>query len=1285
MAFLDIFKRKSKSEDIGPDLRPEWTGEGISFRVAPALSEATVEAFQSRVYDVAADEFVIAHHLLQMVEAGRARLNVDSVVIAWTDHYRLANSPDHDTLFANIGLPEEAAFQPVIDCHGTLSDTDFDPFVSEWERAGRVVRSSAQAGAIFVVDGQASLLPERAWALVEALNVFRHRPDTQRSQHDNELGWGTIRTLADAASALYASQYLATTHVVTPDKLRLLIDKDDTPFGRVQTVTPTFDGAPEGWIRAFDRLSKVQPHYDFTSGTQGRVRVVLSEPVRKVLGAIKRAMPGRRVAGVEAERLLHNPWAVLGDSAGEVIDEDDFVREKASLGALSTVFSVQSRMSDGRIESVELVVTEHFADGAARTSASVFESSLELAEFAASLEDALKLEREQFPWNEFDLTIDAEATQQFELAQHLLVLWRNQSDGRIDFEDIYLLDGYSERITGIGVAKPVYVPAMQSASQREDSDGWLPSELTPMISVTLAGQDGSVMIPLTTDWVKDFEEKVSLAQSEGRAEVTDAALPTAIETKQARQLVDSLTAMIDAGNKVKVEQGDTDRQTRKNKESLLVKTNFNEIDYQEQRRSLLSLPLDRVAVLPGTLRPGIELKKHQLHGVTWFQNLVSHSPADCRGALLADDMGLGKTLQLLTLLGWFYEAHPDGKPSLVVAPKSLLQNWSNEIERFFNPSYPPHLVLHGEALRHRKQPVALIDEQLQTRGITDLLRPDWIGVNKIVITTYEALTGYEFTFARQEFAFVICDEAQRIKTPGTRVTLAAKKLKANFRICCTGTPVENSLADLWCLFDFVQPGLLGALETFGKMYRRPIECQTHEQRAALDELQALIAPQTLRRTKEEIASELTRKHFVLQALNDAASTLSAAPLENERLEIRLSDHQHALYKNGLQKLQDAAAERDARRRATLSFGALHHMKAVCAEPYCLPGNKFVPDKRGLEAHLDNSPKMQWLLNELGRVERCAEKAIVFTELREVQTALSYFIHERFRIKPFVVNGDTQGRQGIIDRFSASRGFNVIILSTLAAGAGLNVTAANHVFHFTRAWNAAKENQATDRAYRIGQQKDVFVYCPTVVADFPTFELRLDQMLKRKGKLAGTTMSGSSMEQMLNGSPDDIKVSDLLRDVSDGEASHRRPQPVTLDDVVRLDGSAFEYFCRLLWEKQGYVASVTKKSGGDGGIDIVALRGNEGELLQCKSSLSAGIGWDAIKEVSAGAAGYQNAYKNTTFRRVCVTNQRFNTGAHEQARMNRVRLVEREQIEGLLAKHPVYADELDDQIIFGIGV
>jgi len=351
-----------------------------------------------------------------------------------------------------------------------------------------------------------------------------------------------------------------------------------------------------------------------------------------------------------------------------------------------------------------------------------------------------------------------------------------------------------------------------------------------------------------------------------------------------------------------------------------------------------------------------------------------------------------------------------------------------------------------------------------------------------VVTTYEVLNSYEFSLARQPFAFVICDEAQRIKTPGTQATIAAKALKADFRIACTGTPVENTLADLWCLFDFVQPGLLGGLEEFGRAYRRPIECDTDEQKSALRKLQDAIAPQTLRRTKLDIADELPKKYFAYRAAPQGRIEFKQTLGSSERLLVSMSGHQNLLYMGGLKKLQDASKESDGRKRARLSFGALHLMKAVCAEPYCLPGMKFLPDKAGHDMHLQNSPKLAWLVEHLHEVRKAGEKAIIFTELREVQAALYYFMREMFGLKPHIINGDSQNRQSYIQKFSDAEGFNVIILSTLAAGAGLNVTAANHVFHFTRAWNPAKENQATDRAYRIGQDKDVYVYCLLAITE-----------------------------------------------------------------------------------------------------------------------------------------------------------------------------------------------------------
>ncbi|QYD69026.1 restriction endonuclease [Paraburkholderia edwinii] len=1282
MAFFNLFKRGASNNVAHPSFQPEWTERGIVFKLAFPLPARTVDELRTRVYAVERHEFVLAHYLLQLAQEGAASVNVDCLLLPWSEFFKLREMPEHHSSLASFVVPPERPFQPVLNHQATLSDLSFDLSVESWELDGRSIRAARRIGAVLIADNEEALLPAATWKAVEAIEQFQRRSAEQRTQHFNELGWGKIRSQMDVAGALYKSQYLATTHVLTPDRLRLPQAREDTPFGRVHTVIPTFDRAPDGWLRAFDQFETVQPHYDLVSSDGGRVRIVLSEPVRKVLQVIKRDMPGRRVAGARAEKFLHNPWAFLGDRAMDVLDEDDFLLDRASAGPLTTIFSVGTRVTDGRIDTVGLVVTEHYADGTARTFDCRFEDTALLAEFVTALESALREERELFPWNEFDLTVDAESTSQLETARQALFLWRSQAAARIDFTDVYTLAGYSERIHGIGVAKPMYVPVMQSASSDADDDGgWVPHELTPMVSVTLSGHDGQVFIPLTPEWVRNFEQSVQQAERDGMDEVRDRELPTAIDTVQARQLADAFGSMIAASEKVKAETAGKESKSSRGRESLLVKTNFNEIDYQEARRAVLTPPDDAKAILPASLRPSVSLKLHQRQGIAWFQHLVALSPSDCRGALLADDMGLGKTLQLLAVLGWFYEQNPAGKPSLVVAPKSLLENWSQEIERFFTPAYPAHLVLHGDELREKKQPIDLIDEQLQTRGITDLLKPDWLGNYKVIVTTYEVLTGYEFSFARQEFAFVICDEAQRIKTPGTRVTLAAKKLKADFRISCTGTPVENSLVDLWCLFDFVQPGLLGALENFGRTYRRPIECNTEEHHDSLNRLKLLIAPQTLRRTKEDIADELKKKYFVLQGLTEAVASLSINPPDGERLEVAISGYQLVLYKGGLKKLLDAAAEQDARQRARLSFGALHLMKAVCAEPYCLPGSRFAPDKRGLDAHLENSPKMRWLLEQLRQVKCRSEKAIIFTELREVQAALAYFIHQRFGLKPSVVNGDTQGRQAFIDRFSGIDGFNVIILSTLAAGAGLNVTAANHVFHYTRAWNAAKENQATDRAYRIGQERDVFVYCPTVVADFPTFEVRLDEMLKRKGKLAGTTMNSSSMEAMLNGNVEDVRMSELLGDLP--ASASTQPRYLTLEDIDRLDGGSFEYFCRLLWEKRGYVASVTAKRGGDGGIDVIALRGKDGELLQCKSSANVEVGWDAVKEVAAGAARYQNTYSGTRFRRVCVTNRRFNTGAHSQAEANRVQLIERDQLEHLLLQYPLTVDELDDELLRGL--
>jgi len=340
----------------------------------------------------------------------------------------------------------------------------------------------------------------------------------------------------------------------------------------------------------------------------------------------------------------------------------------------------------------------------------------------------------------------------------------------------------------------------------------------------------------------------------------------------------------------------------------------------------------------------------------------------------------------------------------------------------------------------------------------------------------------------------VCDEAQKIKNPAALVTQAAKAIPARFRVACTGTPVENTLIDLWCLFDFIQPGFLGGLNQFGREYQRPIEMGDERDSQVLANLRKLIEPQTLRRTKQDVAKDLPAK-FEDQACRS---------LEMYGLQRDLYLCEVAKYKEK-QQFQEQLDERPSGMLALL-----HKLKLICAHPFSVQ-----PDFR----LRDHSPKLQWMVKILKEIrsQGNGDKVIIFTELRDIQRELQHVVAEHFGFRPIVINGETntssqsaQSRQRLIDLFQEQPGFGVIILSTVAVGFGVNVQAANHVIHFTRCWNPAKEDQATDRAYRIGQTKDVFVYYPTVRDDaMPTFEATLDELLQKRRELARDMLSGAS--------------------------------------------------------------------------------------------------------------------------------------------------------------------------------
>jgi len=289
----------------------------------------------------------------------------------------------------------------------------------------------------------------------------------------------------------------------------------------------------------------------------------------------------------------------------------------------------------------------------------------------------------------------------------------------------------------------------------------------------------------------------------------------------------------------------------------------------------------------------------------------------------------------------------------------------------------------------------------------------------------------------------------------------------------------------------------------------------------------------------------------------------------------------------------------------------------------------------------------------------------------VQRMLRHYIADHFGYRCDIVNGDTAvsskaetNRQKKIDIFQAADGFAAIILSPLAVGFGVNIQAANHVIHFLRHWNPAKEDQATDRAYRIGATKPVYVYCPLTVADgFKTFDVKLDELLRRKRGLARDMLAGNGP----------LSSADFdLRELVPPEAPPLRDEPITPDRLGAMDWVFFEHFVAALWRAQGYERVITTPGSGDGGIDVVAIRGSEGALIQCKSSSVEGyrMNGDAVRQVVTGTASYRLNYPGICFQQICVSNQAFMPEAHRLARENGVTLLERDSLAELLRRHPV---------------
>lgn len=515
---------------------------------------------------------------------------------------------------------------------------------------------------------------------------------------------------------------------------------------------------------------------------------------------------------------------------------------------------------------------------------------------------------------------------------------------------------------------------------------------------------------------------------------------------------------------------------------LVVRDNFEEVEYATPTLGDSGRAEATAFAEPKGLRS--RLKPHQVEGLEWLARSASIGRP---GALLADDMGLGKTLQAIAFMAWLQGEAAAGRrvaePLLIVAPTGLLGNWQSEIQKHLeDPGLGPIARAFGGDLKRLREESGLRGRDIDT-GRAALDSGAWRHAG-VVLTTYETLRDYHFSFARTRFGIIVYDEIQKLKNPASQMTRAAKTLNASFVLGMTGTPVENRLQDLWSLMDVVAPGLLGSSRDFEKRY-------PPENRAGLAELKSLL-----------MDGDATKPAFMLRRLKSEAleglpkKTVVPYPVEMPAVQAQA-------YKDVVVRAAAASAS------GTLGKGGMLTFLAAMRGTSLHPRGPHEP-VGDLTAFASESARIQSVFQVLDAARRKNEKVLVFVEDLAMQDRFAELVQALYGLprRPMRINGGVPGpaRQKMVERFQSEPDqFDVMVLSPKAGGVGLTITAANHVVHLSRWWNPAVEDQATDRIFRIGQTKDVFIHIPLAVHPDPalsesSFDLRLDALMERKRAL-----------------------------------------------------------------------------------------------------------------------------------------------------------------------------------------
>ena len=625
------------------------------------------------------------------------------------------------------------------------------------------------------------------------------------------------------------------------------------------------------------------------------------------------------------------------------------------------------------------------------------------------------------------------------------------------------------------------------------------------------------------------------------------------------------------------------------------------------------------------------------------------------GLLLCDDMGLGKTIQILTFLAWLKE-NKEITPSLIVMPTSLITNWYNqdddkdkmgEIQKFFNPD---------------TFKVAILDGKKSSDEILKLNNFD------IVLSSYESLRLNHKETGKIKWKVIVCDEAQKMKNPKTLLTTAIKTQNVQFKIACSATPIENTLIDLWCLADFVKPGLLKSQKQFEKEFMNQLKVKDIDDDKRNDlnnRLRDTINDFYIRRTKDEkMPPDFPKKIVVYERINPSK-------IQKEKM--------NELY--------------DLRSMGGTALAIIQGLIMVCSHPLLIDkSEKLETDNNIL---IESAYKLERIYHILSDIKEKNEKVIIFTKFRKMQEILKNVIIHWYGIRTSIINGeiDTHSRRRLLDEYRKKQGFNVIILSPEAAGVGLNIVEANHVIHYTRHWNPAKEEQATDRAYRIGQKKDVYVYYP-IIGEIENIK---DNYEREIFETVNEWIDTQINEDVKDKSPEEklnkiiIRKKKMLKDfflasVSEFDDEDIRgfnennldiEKNISIESVDNLNPNDFEKFAVVLLEKEieNSKGFVTPQSG-DKGIDGLILSEKENILIQCKHTKK--LDNKAVKDLNFGETIYSKELGVKFHKLIIFTSTNDiaqNVLEHQKKYDDRIKIYNRSKIAELLKKYPTKPTEI----------